>query len=247
MFPILFSIGKINFYSYGLMASIAFLATTGVTLLIAKKQNQYSDVLFDQLILVFIFALIGARLGYFILYSNQFLHWYEVFYPWQGALLSFGGIIGAIIGIIIIFNRNALKWLDIVGVSFLAGLFFWRMGCFLAGDHEQVASNAIWAINGQFPAILVEALSGLVGFSIFYFLYNKICKYYGMTFYLVIIYYGLVRLFVDGYRMDPMIYGLKTGQFTGLAFILIGLTAIISSVLWQIKLNNKDKNVKKIK
>jgi uncharacterized membrane protein len=44
-----------------------------------------------------------------------------------------------------------------------------------------------------------------------------------------------------------MIDGLRTGQFTGLAFILIGLTAILSGVIWQKKLNSKEKYVKKNK
>ena len=227
MHPILFSIKGINFYSYGLMASLAFFVFSLIFIAIAKREKLYFKTLFDWLIYLFIFALFGARLLYFIVYHNQFENWYEFFYIWNGGMISFGGIIAVIIGALIAFKKNKLKWLDIFAVSFLAGLFFWRMGCFLAGDHPQVLYNGIIALNGEFPAILLESLSGLVGFVFFYWFYNKIKKLAGLTFFMVLIYYGLARFILDNYRLDPEMWGLKTGQITGIGLVIIGLIGII--------------------
>lgn len=227
MYPILFSIKGVNFYSYGLMVALSFLATASLMLYLAKKQKLYSLVLFDQLILLFFAGLIGARLLYFILYYNQFSHWYEIFYFWQGGMVSFGGFAGVLLLAAYFFRKNLLSWFDIIAVSFLLGLFFWRMGCFLAGDHPQVVSDSFLAIQGGFPSILLESLFGLLGLGIFYHLYQQLKSRPGLIFFMVMIYYGLLRMILDQFRIDPMIWGLRTGQLTGIALVIVGIIAII--------------------
>lgn len=227
MHPILFSIGNINFYSYGLMAGIAFLAFSGITILLAKKQKLYFFQLFDRLIILFFAGLLGARLLYGFIYYDEFSNWYEIFYLWQGGMISYGGIFAVLFLAYFVFKENRLKWFDIFAVSFLLGVFFWRMGCFLAGDHPQVTSNAFYAINGEFPAILLESILGLIGFVLFYFLYKKIKIKPGLTFFMVLGYYGLVRAFVDNYRIDPMILGFRTGQIVGFILVVVEIIGII--------------------
>lgn len=227
MHPILFTVGKVNFYSYGLMAGIAFLVFSAITINLAKKEKLYFNELFDRLIILFFGALIGARIIYAIVYYYQFSSWYEIFYFWQGGMVSFGGMLGVIILTLLMFKKDRFRWLDIFTVGFLAGLFFWRLGCFLAGDHLVVASNAFFAVNGLFPAILFESILGLIGFIIFYFLLFKLKKHPGMIFFMGIIYYGLVRIAVDNYRIDSMIMGLRTGQIAGIALVILGIIGII--------------------
>lgn len=227
MRPVLFSIGNINFYSYGLMAGLAFLVFTIITLRLAKFEKIYFNELFDRLIVLLFGALIGARIVYIIAYYYQFNNWYEMFYFWQGGLVSFGGMFGVIVLTLVLFKKDKLKWLDIFMLGFLAGLFFWRMGCFLAGDHPTILSNSFFAINGFFPAILFESLLGLLGFTILYFLYFKLKKFPGIIFFLGICYYGAVRIFVDAFRVDAIYLGLKTGQITGIMLVIAGIVGII--------------------
>jgi phosphatidylglycerol:prolipoprotein diacylglycerol transferase len=227
MRPILFTIGNVNFYSYGLMAGLAFLAFTMVVIYFAKLEKIYFNELFDRLIIMLFGALIGARVIYIIAYYYQFNNWYEIFYFWQGGLVSFGGMLGVIALTLILFKKDKFKWLDIFMLGFLAGLFFWRMGCFLAGDHPTVLSNVFFAINGFFPAILFESLLGLIGFIIFYFLYFKLRKNPGIIFFLGLCYYGAVRIFVDAFRVDAVYWNLKTGQLTGILLVIVGIIGII--------------------
>ena len=228
MYPVLFTIGSVNFYSYGLMASLAFLATLAITMKFAKDQNIYNEKILDKLLIMFLAGLIGARISYFIMYYNQFTNWYDVFIPWQGALISYGGIIGVIIAAFVIFKKETFKWLDMIAVGFMLGLFFWRMGCFLAGDHPQIASSAFYAIKGEFPAILIESISGLVGFILFYNIYPKLKANYGLIFFLVILFYGVIRVFVDNFRVDAIYFGLRSGQIVGIILAIIGAVGIIA-------------------
>jgi len=227
MYPILFSVGKVNFYSYGLMAALAFFAMSGIVIYLSKKENLYSTNLFDKLILLFLAALAGARISFFVVYHEQFSRWTDIFMFWQGGMISYGGIVGVIVLAMFMFRKNILAWLDILSVGFLAGLFFWRMGCFLAGDHPQIVSNAFYAIQGEFPAILLESLLGLLGFVLFYIIYTKFTQKIGMIFFEVLIYYGLARILVDHFRIDAMILGFRSGQIAGIALAIAGVIGII--------------------
>ena len=227
MYPILFSIGKINFYSYGLMAGIAFLASSLVIVAFAKKEKLFFEALFDRLIICFIAGIVVARLSYFIVYFNQFQHLYDFFTVWEVGMISYGGILGGLIAYILFFRKNLWRWLDFLAIGFTLGLFFWRMGCFLSGDHPQVNYTGLIAINGEFPAILIESLSGFLGFGIFTQIYKKIGKYCGITFFAVLAYYGFMRILVDHFRIDPLLWGLKTGQIVGIIFALVGIIGII--------------------
>lgn len=237
MYPILFSIGNVHFYSYGFFAALAFVSGSIVIVNLALKKKIYYPELFDHLILLCVAAIIGARLSYFLIYNYQFTHWYEFFYIWNGGMISFGGMAGVLILAFFIFKKSIWQWLDIISLAFLSGLFFWRMGCFLTGDHPQIIYHGFLSINGEFPAILIESISGLVGFRIFNKLYKKTEKFYGLLFWLVMIYYGLVRIFVDGFRIDPMLIGLRSGQITGIVIVLLGIIGIIYT--------RRTKNVKK--
>jgi len=231
LYPILFSIGKVNFYSYGLMAGLAFLATSLVITYYAKKEKLFFDELFDRLVICFIAALLIARLSYFIVYFNQFEHWYDFFTIWEVGMISYGGILGAFVSYAILFRKNMWQWLDYLAIAYLLGLFFWRIGCFLAGDHPQVAYNGFLAIKGEFPAILIESLSGLIGFIIISQAYKKLKIIHGLTFFVVILYYGIIRIIVDQFRLDPMLWGLRTGQIVGIAFAVMGIIGIIMLAL----------------
>lgn len=209
------------------MASFAFLSGAIFIMQMARQQKLYYDKLFDHLILLFFTAIIIARLSYFVIYNYQFEHWYQIFYLWNGGMTSYGGILGALLFALYIFRKNRLVWLDMTSVGFLLGTFFWRIGCFLSGDHTQVFSNSIIAINHQFPAILLESILGLVGFILFFNIYQRINKKIGITFFLILGYYGIIRIIVDQFRIDPMLWGLRSGQVLGICLVMGAIIGII--------------------
>ena len=106
MYPILFSIGKINFYSYGFFASLAFIAGYLVIYQLFKKDGHKTDDLVDKCLLIFIAAVLVSRLAFYLVYHDQFNHWYELFYIWQGGMISFGGLLGGLISYGYFYKKN---------------------------------------------------------------------------------------------------------------------------------------------
>lgn len=226
MYPILFSIGSINFYSYGLFISIAFIATYFMVEYLAKRKKLPTSDLFEKMVAILLSGIIIGHVSYFICYRDQFLNWYEIFYLWAG-LTSFGGILGGVAAMIWVFRKNFYAWADTIAVAFLFGVFFWRIGCTLAGDHPCLYSGAWYAINHQIPVPLMESLLGLIGGVVFLGLYLKKIFKDGFLFWLAIAYYGLVRLIIDQWRIDPTIFGLNYGQAVGIVCIIIAIVGII--------------------
>lgn len=229
MYPILFSIGNIHFYSYGLFAGLALIAGSLFVFYLAQKEKLPAADLPQKTLLVILLAFAVGHGSYFFFYPEQFNHWYQIFYLNQG-LTSFGGLLGGLLGLILFFKKKIWLWLDIFAITFLLGVFFWRLGCFLTGDHPQVYSTAWFAIDDQVPVVLLESLLGLIGFASAFLVYKKnVCKN-GILFYLAMGYYGLVRLVIDHWRLDSKaFYDFSWGQLAGLGLVIFSVIAIIVS------------------
>jgi len=233
MYPILFSIGSLNFYTFGFFVSLAFIAGFLVIYLLFKKDKKPNlDSLIDRFLIIMLSAIIISHVAYYLTYRDQFSSWLQILYFWQGGMISYGGFIGAILAYGWFYKRNLLHNLDILAIGFLIGMFFWRIGCTLTGDHPTISSNDWYAINNQMPSTLFESIGGLVGFIIASMIYLKNKLRVGLIFCLIISYYGLVRFIVDRWRLDPKIGDLTTGQLTGLVMIAIGLIALIGLKLY---------------
>ena len=220
MYPIFFSIGPLSLHSYGLFVALSFFVTIWIFYLLTKRGKLWEENIFERMIFVLIFVIVFARLAFFIAYYHDYYsHWYEFFYIWQGGLVSYGGILGMILGFILLFRKNLLRYLDILAVSVLAGGIFWRIGGILSGSYETLSN---------FPAVELEILFLAIGFGLFYFLYNKKILFSGKVFFLVLIYYGLIRLILDYWREYPhSLIDLNIGQWFGIVLIVIGAIGMI--------------------
>lgn len=228
MHPILFSIGQVNVYTYGVFVALSFCVTLWIFYLLAKKNKLWQENIIELAILVFIFIIVFARLAFFVSYYNlYFNHWYEVFYLWQGGLISYGGILGMILAFLIFFRKNLLKYLDILAVSVSGGGIFWRIGGIFSGSYKTI---------GNFPAIWLEILFLAIGFGIFLFLYMRKIFAPGRIFFAVLIYYGILRLVLDFWR-DYTTSGqlLNSGQITGIALAGIGIVGLVVLAVYKNK------------
>lgn len=238
MYPILFSISNINFYSYGFFVALAFIVCYLVLYLLAKKEKLPIHNLLEKLLLVFLIGVIFSRISFVILYPQLFNNWKEYFYFWQGGLISFGGMLGGIIAFVFFFKQKLLRWLDIFTLGFFIGAVSWRIGCFLSGEHPTVSSTAWYAISGHAPAILFEMIASLAAFIIFSFIYQKKWIEKGVLIFYGLIWYGLTRVVVDRWRDDPFVWGeWRGGQIVGVFLVLVGIISIIA--MWYKKQSQK--------
>jgi phosphatidylglycerol:prolipoprotein diacylglycerol transferase len=239
MLPILFSIGNIHVYSYGFLISLAFISSFFLIFYLAKKEKLSSNFLFEKLFLIFASSLFFGHLFYFIIYREQFINWYQFFFLWQG-MVSFGGILGGGAILYFLFRKNFWSWADIISIGFLLAMAIGRIGCFLVHDHLAIAGPAWLNIQNEVPVALIESILCFIGFGIFYFLktgYRHSRMDHSGTglwqlvsshiFFLVVIYYGLVRIFTDYFRLDLIIFNLKIGQWAGILLVILGIVGII--------------------
>lgn len=230
MYPVLFSIGNINFYTHGLLIAIGSLIGGYLVFILAKKQKLETGFIYNLLIGSLFIGLIGARLTYIISYFYQFSSWTEMFSIWNGGLVSFGGIVfGYLFAYIYLKKKHApvREWLDIGTIGFLFGWAFGRIGCYLTGDTPGLFSLSWIAINNEIPVALFEAgWSFILGSVLLYLFLKKNEKLKklgsGAMFFIGIIFFMIGRFFIDFYRDDVVVFiGLSFGQIAALLAILL--------------------------
>jgi len=231
MYPILGSFGVVNIYSHGLMMALGVIVGGSIVYFLARKQKLAQKIVFDLVIFSVVGGLVGARLAYFWLYYNQFNVWYEVFFVWQGGLVSFGGLIG---GIVLAFlylkqkRQNIWAWLDIGVIGLLIGWAIGRVGCFLSGDILGLIASNWLSVWGRWPIALLEGVWCLVAAGICWFAFARLRGWRpGMVFWSGLGLYGLGRLAVDFLKDEPvLLWQLKPGQIGAILTIIFALVMV---------------------
>ncbi len=233
MYPVLFTVGNMVFYTHGLLVAIGSLIGGYLIYLLAKKKNFETNFIFNLLILSLFVGIIGARLTYIVSYYYQFSNWNEMLSIWNGGMVSFGGIaFGYLFAYIYLKKKNApvFEWFDIGTIGFLFAWAFGRVGCYLTGDTPGLFSLSKFAIYNEIPVALFEAIWSLVLGLVFLYLYfrknEKLTKFGpGVIFYSGLGLLMIGRFVIDFYRDDVIVFiGLSYGQLASL------LTAILISV-----------------
>ena len=80
MYPILFNIGPVNFYSHGLLIALGALVGGGLIFYLAKRENLNRRHLIDLLLYSLVAGVLGARILYLILYYYQFANLKEMWF-----------------------------------------------------------------------------------------------------------------------------------------------------------------------
>lgn len=230
MYPILFSIGRINVYTHGLLIAVG--AAIGGVLIysLAKKENLKTALIFDMIVYSLLAGLVGSRLLYVILYHDQFASVKEMFFIWYGGLVSYGGIIGGILAaalFIKIKKESVSRWFDIGIMGLLVGWAFGRVGCLLAGDSLGIASDAKIAIWGRIPTQLFESVWVLLSAVICYLVYrnkNKWSLPNGIVFFFGVALYSLGRFLIDFFRAEEKVFTfLKAGQIGSIVIFTLAI------------------------
>jgi hypothetical protein len=138
MRPILFSVGSLNFYSYGFFTAVGFIAAGTIVdylarrkRLLTKKHREYFFL--DGILLTLVIALIAARVGYIVLYSlilktetlalaNHLL---------GGGFIFYAGLLAGLAAFywwIKRHNEPAMPWFDILSIAVLVGFGFNEIG-----------------------------------------------------------------------------------------------------------------------
>lgn len=235
MGQVILKIGSLNFYTHGTFLVMAVVVTSLLMYWLAKRSGRNLEPVFDLAVFSLLSGIIFARITYFIIYRAQFTTWTEIFRIWEGGLVSWGGFVAGLICFLIIvkiYKEPTPVWLDILGISALAGIAIGRIGSFLSGELAGKPSSLPIAIRGALPMTLIEALIMFMAFFVFLviFLKRKIISE-GHYFIFILLFYAFVRFILDFWRVDNIVWlGLTYGQIVSSVLIIFLTIYIITRV-----------------
>jgi phosphatidylglycerol:prolipoprotein diacylglycerol transferase len=241
MCPILFQLGRLTVYAYGSILALGFIVGGVLVLLKVRKEGISLDRMVELFCLTIFSALLGAR-GLDVLvdlpsYREDPL---KVFRLWEGGLTFYGGFLLAV-GAGIIYMRwyrlPVWKMADLFTPSVALGLFFARIGCFMAGCCYGKATILPWGVTFIHPQSLARLgvplhptqlyeAAGCLSLFLFLTWTEKKKSYEGEIFWLFLLLYSLLRFLIEFFRDDPRGFLFETFLSTSQA--IGALLAILS-------------------
>ncbi len=239
MHPILFKIGPVTVYSYGVMLATACIVASFLAERDARLENIAPYKILDLALWVFIWGIIGARLMYVLLNLKDFLGYpLRVFALWQGGLSFYGGmVLGIGVGIRFLKKENLDmgKIADIVAPYIVLAHAIGRIGCLLNGCCFGKVTRLPWGIYFpgssylQHPTQIYSTL-GLLGIYSFlkltkftFFKRMLGIKQKGQIFILYTLSYSFMRFFIEFLRGDTRVFffGLTVFQIISVVVFLV--------------------------
>ncbi len=243
MHPILFKIGPITIYTYGVMVAIGIFVGSLILIKLAEREGLSTKDVADTAFWSVIAGLIGARL-FFFLYNPEYLKpWYRVFYFWQGGLVWYGGVVfGALTALYFVKRRKIPLWkfADIVSIPLSVGLGFGRIGCTMAGccygkvchtPFAIVFKNPMSAAPLNVPLCPTQPISALANFliaALLYAIYGR-RKAPGEVFGFYLVFYGIFRFLIEFWRATPKeFFGMfSNNQLISIIMVALGVAIVL--------------------
>jgi phosphatidylglycerol---prolipoprotein diacylglyceryl transferase len=154
--PILFDLGPITIYTYGVLLAAAYLIGLWMAARRAREAGLDANRVLDLGIWVIIAALVGAKALLFIVEFNHFTSsWQEFTTLLRSGGVFYGGLIAAVAVCIYQLRKHKLPlWIsaDLFAPGIALGYMVGRLGCLAAGCCYGKPTNVRWAITFTDPA-----------------------------------------------------------------------------------------------
>lgn len=231
MLPVLFEVGQFKFYSFGTFIALGAIAGGYFMFRAAKQRRLKTHHFFDTVLYTLLFALVGARISYYFIYSNQFQSFWQVFYFWQGGLVALGGLIIGFLAFLYQIKRERdplWKVLDIGALGLLLAWAVGKFGCFMSSCSIGRSSDSLLAINGALP---VDLYSSIWAFGLFLLL-RQIWQVGRLTDG-VVFFLSLETLFLGELLIKTLRADFGEGVARIEAMIYLGLIVVIYLLFWK--------------
>lgn len=233
-YPIIIKLGWFTLYSHGLFFGLGAILTAITFSAFARRWERVPRNVYWDLVVIFASSLIISRLGYFLVYPQDFQNLGQLVSIWKGGLVSYFGLVAGFLLAIKIFRaypgNNWKRWLDLFVVAALPGWAIGRIGNFLAGDSYGLVSESWRFFYQRVPIQLLETAWCLLLFALFYGRLRLARTYRGGSVAgWVVISYLLGRFVIDYWRDEPEILGWQLSQIASL--LLAGVFAVYLSLL----------------
>lgn len=243
MHPILFQLGPITLYSFGLLVALGFLLGGLWALNRAKAQGINPDDILELLFWLIVTGFVGARLLYVFYFPETYMvHPLNIITDRAG-LVWYGGMLSAIVAIVLFQRRKKIslpQLTDILSAPAALGLAIGRIGCLMSGCCFGKACALPWAIHfphshqtyplGVHPTQLYESLSLLLLIGLILWL-EKSMPRPGRSAATLLMGYGVIRFTVECFRGDVVYWVghlLTASQVFSLLAFAVGLVWMMS-------------------
>lgn len=242
MHPILFQLGPIRVYSFGVMVMLGFVAAAWWATRSGSRRGISTEAVLDVAIFIFVPAMVFARLLFVALNYRDYHSLVDMGKVWEGGMSFHGGLLGGVLGGILFCRlRKIAAWdmADVIAPGIALGYAIGRIGCFLNGCCYGSVCTLPWAMQfpdlnypnmltpPSHPAMLYSSLAGLLMFGILATI-DKRRKYAGQTFLAFLVLYCIYRFFIEfiraGVTASFAMPGLTQAQ---VASIIIAAVALI--------------------
>jgi phosphatidylglycerol:prolipoprotein diacylglycerol transferase len=248
MYPVIFQVGPITIYSFGVFMALAALFAAWVVHSELKRYGYNPELASTMVFAAAVGGLIGARLLFIVEEWNNFLV-APLNYVFTGAGFTwYGGFFGGVAAVSWVVKKNKIPWLvgaDIAAPALALAYGVGRIGCHVAGDGDWgkvtgvpwgvAYTNAIvgWADPTTgipyppgvrvHPTPIYEFIEGVIVFSVLWFLRKKNLSP-GTIAWLYLILGGVSRFVVEFWRINPpLALGLSEAQLVSSLLMLLGL------------------------
>jgi phosphatidylglycerol:prolipoprotein diacylglycerol transferase len=234
MNPVAFEIFGLSIRWYGIIMATAMLLGCLLTIKIATKKGYKENDMYDLLLVVLIFSVLGARLYYVVFNWGYYGSNLSQILNFRGGGMAIHG--GVIFGLLSGYVFTRIRKLDFYELAdfgapgLILGQAIGRWGNFANGEAHGGPTDLPWAIVvdgvGVHPTFLYESIWNLLVFATL-LLYMKHRKFKGEGFLLYGILYSIGRFFIEGLRTDSLMLGsLRMAQVISVVTIVIFLALI---------------------
>jgi phosphatidylglycerol---prolipoprotein diacylglyceryl transferase len=240
-------LGPLTLRWYGLLIAIAVFVGLQLAQALAKRRQINPELMADLVIWLVLAAIPAARLYYVAFKWQEFYrqHPEQIIQVWRGGIAIHGAILGGILAALIFARLKQVSFwrlADLVAPPLILGQAIGRWGNFFNSEAFGAPTTLPWKLYiapphrplqtaniGEYhPTFLYESLWNLGGLGILLYLFFKHPKLKSGTLFLVYaVYYSAGRVWIEGLRMDSLMFGpLRIAQiisFLGLALGVLGL------------------------
>ena len=155
--PILIEIGPLAVHWYGLLIVTGILLGASVARYLAGRAGKDPDVIWDMMMAVIFFGIVGARAyhvfsqpaGGLLGWDYYRTHPLEAFAIWRGGLGIYGAIAGGAVGVLIFaaFRKlHVLRWLDFLAPGLAVGQSIGRWGNYINQELYGPPTTLPWGL-----------------------------------------------------------------------------------------------------
>ncbi len=240
---IFLEIGPVNITWYALLIISGAILAYILSYFNLKKFRYPSFYIDDIFFGVLLSGIIGARLWYCVFYdfSYYLANPFDIIAIWDGGLAIQGGLLLAIIYGLIYCHRRKIDFLrvgDAIVPNVLLAQAIGRWGNFVNQEcYGQEVTSSYYDgilsflkdgmyISGTYyePLFFYESLACIFGFLVIVLLLKRFHSKRGDLIWAYLMWYGVVRFFIEGHRQDSLMFGsIRMAQLMSGIFLVIGL------------------------